>query len=296
MKLSVAHNGLNYYLRHVVYGEEQREIARRVGVNVSNVCRHVQRIEGLREDPEFPEWGEVLDALEAWLIANHDTFPEAGMSHSAVISAFGTSLDELERTFTGSASPASWRGAIVVSASDAPFATVLHLGKPTGFRFARGQVLAAFALGILLPNGGHKLLRTFKVARDARFEVATAGDIDEPGERVRAAGHEARRARTVDEFPVVKINRRNPELIGAADLRTAQEFALLWQMRGAEMAVIYDRLRDVLAPRLLRVLELVCGQRVGVELAEAEMGLPARSGKLLVSVALESARATGVLR
>lgn len=293
MRLIVAQNGLNYYLRHVIYGEEQREIARRAGVNSSSVCRHVQRIEALREADATPEWGEVLDALEAWTLATYAEFPEAGITASCVLDAFGTGIDDLRRTFTDAASPASWRGAIVVSCPDMPMAAVLHLGKPTGYRFPRGQVLAAFALGLVRPNGGRKRLRTFELVRDARFEVEPEGLA--PMDCAPLA-QEGRRAPPIDEFPVVKINRRNPELIGAEDLRTAREFALLWQMRGAEMSAVYDRLRKALAPRLLRILELVCGQCVGVELAEAEMGLPARSGKVLVSVALESVRAAGVLR
>lgn len=294
MKLAISRTGLNFYLRHVVYGEEQREIARQSGVFPSNVCRHVQRIEAVREDEELPEWCAVLDALEAWLIANHDAFPEGGVTEETVLAAFGVAPSDLEAAFWGASSPASWRGALIVSAPDMPMATVLHLGNPTGARVPRNLVLAAFALGVLRATGG-KRLRAFSVVRDVRPEIEAGADDDRDA-RHGAGRDEERRARVIEEFPVVRINRKNPELIGTADLRTAQEFALLWQMRGAEMASVYDRLRAAITPRLLRILELTCGQRVGVEVAESEMGLPARSGKLLLSVALESARFSGVLR
>ncbi|RWR09729.1 DUF6456 domain-containing protein [Paenirhodobacter populi] len=295
MKLAIAPLGLNFYLRHVVYGEEQREIARRSGVAASNVCRHVQRVEGLREDDASPEWREILDALEAHLVAGFEAFPSSGVTVDMLLAALGETPEGMRAAFSEASAPAARAGAVIVSSAGMPYAAVMHHGKPAG-RVPRPAVLAAVAVGFVRPVGTKGRVRTFTVDRAA----VRAGGAEPPSALVDPTGGEAPgvRGRNVapEEPPINRIHRKNPELVGREDLRTAQEFGLLWGMREAEMSSFYDRLRKTLAPRLFRILELVCGERVGLEVAEAEMGLPARSGKVLLSVALETARHSGVLR
>ena len=279
MRLAVAPEVLSVYLAHVCDERPMRELARALHMNPTSIMRRVHRVEALRE---APEWSEVLDALEA---ARSLETPEA-VTPALVLDVLGVTRAELLAAFVSPLAPLADASAVVATAPGLATAIVTMPGQGEPHRLPRRLVLAAVALGWLRlasPEGAR--LRTFApVPAEVEAALRAMPEAERPP-RVPAPA----------ELPAAAVHRRNPELLGRELLAASQSFSLLWELRDGAMAEHYGQLREAMPPRLFRVLERCCGERIGVEALEYDMGLPARSGKVILAAALDVARHSGAL-
>lgn len=286
MSVGALPTSIGYYLDHVSNGIPMRTIAGRTGRAASVVCRGVRRAEDLRE---IPEWDEIIGRLE-----KRQRDRNAGeITATGVMDALGVRRDELLAAFIAPGAPVADPAAEVVTAAKLEFAVVMVGGEAVG-RIPRRVALGAIALGWLRctsPNGAR-----------ARSFVPVRSMVDEtlrpPAARRAAPGPQAApglAGSSAAELAVVRLHRQYPHLVDNRLRDAGQAFADMWAFRDGPTRASYDALRAAVPPRLLTVLEQICGERMGVEVMEKSMGLPARSGKVLIAAALEAASHSGVL-
>ena len=301
-------SAVRLYLTHTEGGLSLREIARAEGVHASTVLRQVRRFENRRDDP-------LVDGALVRLKGDEGAGTEATAADSALEA-------EARRVLPRLAEP----GALLVVAPDMDRAVVLREGEGGTTRLAvlDRQMAEAFALqewiacvqqGRVLryeiTGAGRAALRRL-VGGEPAAESATHRGFDE---------EDARRTRPVTvESPVTALARRRdkegnpflaPDLVAVAerlreDFEAAQAGARVTQDwdrfltgpdRGAGRAAgpgrgaaaARDRVAAALAdlgPGLADMALRCCCYMEGLETAERRLGWSARSGKIVLRIAL----------
>jgi hypothetical protein len=181
----------------------------------------------------------------------------------------------------------------MVLAGDAPRAAITVDGEVKG-SLARPVVLAAIAFGWLEPVGaGGGRVRKFRAGATA-IEAAYQPQMMPP--EVDGADSPARRQYKFGHAPnpIEALLRREQDLMTVEHLRIAHRFQLVYLHRETATAEDYAAIARAVPPRLLRVLDEVCGRGTGFQTLERKMKLPARSAKAIVALALEAVDHAGV--
>jgi lambda repressor-like predicted transcriptional regulator len=305
-------DAVRLYLDHTEDGQSLRSLARRDGLHASTVLRHVRRCEMRRDDPLVdealsclqqtlqPEKAEIMQISE-------QTSAKSPLPNDVVIAA--EALRVLRRL--------AETGAFLAIAPDMDKAAVMR-AFPDG-RVMRMAVLdrgtaQAFALKdwiCVKKSGG---VTTYEITNLGRAEVKAR--LDDRGMAEGRAQFEdwegAKRVRyNLSESPVAVLGRRRdkdgkaylePDLIHAAErLREDYELAQMggaqdWEKIIAEgrppaggtaaTARVAAALID-LGPGLGDVALQVCCALEGVEVTEQRLGWAARSGKVVLRIALQ---------
>lgn len=302
-------SAVRLYLTHTENGRSLRDIAREEGVHASTVLRQVRRFENRRDDP-------LVDGALGRL-------RETPLTDAP--SAEGVDEALLDREARRILPRLAELGALLVVAPDMERAVVLRDGPGGATRLAvlDRQIAEAFALRewILCVQPGRVLRYELDVAGRAALRRLQAGEpASAPPER-RFDDEDARGTRPVTvETPVTALARRrdkggNPfltaELVSAAErlredfeaAQTGAKVALDWDSlltgpqrgtgsglpagRGASAA--RDRVLAALAdlgPGLADMALRCCCFMEGLETAERRLGWSARSGKIVLRIAL----------
>lgn len=282
--LALSADALGVYLAHTCDGRSMREIAAQIRCEPSTVMRRVRRVEDLRDNPE---WNEILDALEvARLKADAPAGPVTG---DDILTALDLTPADLG-AYLGVALPAlGCTGARIVTADAMDTAAVMGADRVLA-KLPRAVALAALAFGWLRIEGnpGAKLRQL--IPAQTLFDWLDPKP-DDPAPMAPAP----RRTIFGRSLPVDRAHNRNPDVVREGERAAAYRFAEIYAMRDAGCAAEFAAIRTRLPHRMVRALELTCGEGGGFEAMERELSLPARSGKAVVSLALETLVHTGVL-
>jgi len=261
MKLTVCGEAVAAYLAHTVAGRTVRGIARAAGVEPSTITRRVRRVEDLRDNPE---WDEILTALEAGFMARD---PMAPITVEAVFMALDVTKEDLRgavrRLLPSVKLPLSF---IATSTGVDKCMSPAPDGPPNIF-IPRRVLLAGLAVGWFRLQAGGEKVRKYEVAPPARavFPAAPAALV------------------TGAPAVVAMAARKHPDLF--TDYR--QRVAVAVQV--AALCGDAAKLEAALPGTINATLAHVCAHDRGLVELEAEMGWPARSGKLALALALDVA-------
>lgn len=285
------------YLDHTAGGQSLREIARRQGVHASTVLRQVRRFESRRDDP-------LIDrAIDRALGRAEDA--SAPVATAAPPDQSGL-MAQARRLLPLLAQP----GAVLAAAADMDRAVVLRDGEGEQERLAvlDRSVAEAFALRDWITCARPGRVARYTLSPEGRAMLRKLGaDVPRPRPAAAREGDEDGRFRPHPESPVSVLARRRdgdgrafltPRQVAAAD-RLHEDFVVAGLGPGdtpdapppsARPAPAFGRLRaalDDLGPGLADVaLRCVCWQE-GVETAEHKLGWSARSGKIVLRIALD---------
>ncbi|MQQ09089.1 hypothetical protein GFB49_11540 [Epibacterium sp. SM1979] len=240
-----------------------RQIAAQDGCQPSTVLRRIRRVEDLRD---IPEWDHILSAVEDHL--GTEQSPDfSKIDRQTVLTALNLTARRVEREFKGAFEALADLDCFLLC-GDFPKAAVIH-GEKTVGSMPRVVLLAALAFGWLtLLAGSTDKMRCYKPTTAA------------PGCTQMLA--------QIPQFSALEVlHKRNPELVTIEHLSTGKSFQVAYLMRGATTGETYRKTTAHIPPRLLCILEEVCGKGAGFEAVERKMNLPARSAKVLAVAALE---------
>ena len=283
--LAVSPNILAAYFLNILDGKSMREIGRLQDCQASTVLRRIRKCEDLRE---HPEWDALLSALE-------DHQEDTGQSLSAhltretILAALKLKAADIAKEFPPQLQLLQQADSLLL-VGDMPGAAVTVAGEVRG-KMRRSVALAGLAFGWLVPVGAISgKVRQFKPTPSAiectgRDFVSTS-----PKRSKRSSSAQAWRSSSLDI-----LYRQNSGLITADHMRIARDFQMIYLGRQDVTGDVYSVVRQRLAPRLLTALEEVCGKSTGFEALETMLKLPARSGKAVVALALETLDHTGAL-
>lgn len=304
------------YLAHTEAGRSIRSIAREVRCHASTILRQVRRLEGLREDPlidaALSDLGRALrDGTD---ISAKESTPMTEDSDDDAL--FEDCADVLARL----AEP----GTVLAVGRDLAMAAVVSLdGRPsqTMQSVARDKVQAMALKGWIAQAGASdRLVRyTITAAGQAmlRRALPAAGGFREAAHDFAAAG--GLQARSPGESPLQLLARRKDKsgrpflgrdlVVAAERLREDFEIAQLggrigtdWSRllegrvdggaphspgRASEARLRFEAAMDDLGPGLSDVVLRCCCHEEGMESAERRMGWSARSGKIVLRIALQ---------
>ena len=288
------------YLDHVETGRPIRAIAREAGAHASTVLRSIRRFESRRDDPLVDE------ALEA-LAPSRRVEPDAGRSAPAVV-LDRARVEGEARTILPLLLP---QGAVLAVAEDLDRAVVVREGvdgRPDRHGVVERAMARAFALKGWIGCEG-------PVGRVARYGLTTAGrsalralcgeEVYGMAEAPAAfAARDAVEVRAGGDSPLTMLNRRrdrdgrpflDPAQIAAGE-RLLEDFeaaglprhdlgeALAAARRaGGAIGAAIDDLGEGLAEIAVRT----CCFGEGLEQSEKRMGWAARSGKVVLRIALQ---------
>ena len=311
-------DAVRLYLDHTEDGQSLRSLARRDGLHASTVLRHVRRCEMRRDDPLVdealsclqqsvqPEKADIMQASEQIPVPNPVKSP---LPNDVVIAA--EALRVLRRLAES--------GAFLAIAPDMEKAAVMRAfpdGRVMRMAVVDRSTAQAFALKdwICIQKSGR--VTTYEITAAGRAEVK--GRL---GDRGMAEGRTpfddqdwkgAKRVRyNLSESPVAILGRRRdkdgnaylePHLIHAAErlredyelaqMALAQDWEKILADGGAPLggnpatARVAAALID-LGPGLGNVALRVCCHLEGVEVTEQRLGWAARSGKVVLRIALQ---------
>lgn len=269
---------LSAYLQNVVCGRSMREIAASLDCEPSTVLRRIRRCEELRD---HPEWETVLEALEGY----RENWPEKfliGRKH--ILAALGLTAGEVSAAFAPHLPLLHMPGTTIL-VGDFPTAAIMHRDEVKA-KVDRNLSLAALAFGwIAVKDTGTGKVRKFEPTPGVR-DILTP-EIDHPGPEPKPGGR--RKRYCPEDSPIVTLMRRKDQQLVTADhLRAAQAFEAIYNTRTGFNAETYKAICKALPPRLVTVLDEVCGKHTGLETLESHMKLPARSGKAVLAMALDA--------
>ena len=304
------------YLSHTEEGMSIRALARAVGLNASTVLRQVRRFELRRDDPLM---GEALSLLSHGIPPRSDPDRKDAPTMTAPIRApaarltdEATLMREGRRILRRLAEP----GAVMAIAADMEKAVVMREfpdGRSARTGIVERDVAQAFALKDWIQCRKAGRVSTYRITQAGRMALKRMIDEEDrrrqsqemPGmaeaqgafagqhriwgeRRVMDDGGQRRIRCNLAESPVAVLGRRRDKdgkpfletpLVEAAE-RLREDFELA-QM-GPRVALA---LRD-LGPGLGDVALRVCCFLEGIEAAERRMGWAARSGKIVLRIAL----------
>lgn len=321
--------GVSLYLRHTASGLSLRALAREQGCHASTVLRQVRRLENRRDDPLVDKALARLDKVLRHGAVHHSkgdmTMPDTAHHHAHIVAldmqaALAVDMQALAHLHH-LASP----GAVLVVAPDMPKAVIMRedsTGQTQRLAILDRALAEAMALRdwIICQKPGRVACYVLTQAGQGalRAHQATLGDDTDAGH-----GRRARYGQT--ESPVNVLARRRdkeghpfllPAMVVAAErlredfvtakldglvLAPVEEFLLQIEGRkliGPNLAPpgtasarrrVLDGLRD-LGPGLGDVALRCCCFNEGVEAAEIALGWSARSGKIVLRIALNRLR------
>jgi len=317
-------SAVRLYLTHTEDGCSLREIARAEGVHASTVMRQVRRFENRRDDPLVDgALGQLKQPAASDRPIESDAMPQDQAPDSPLQAINETRLDAEARRILPRLAEA---GAVMAVAADMDKAVVMRDGPEGAVRLAvlDRAVAEAFALrdwiGCLhtgrvgryqITQSGRSALRKLGAGQGARSDAMPPRDEED-----------TRGTRPVTtESPVTALARRRdrdgnpfltPDLVAAAE-RLREDFEIA-QM-GPQVAQDWNRflvgpvqggpggggeggmasraardrvsaaLRD-LGPGLADMALRCCCHMEGLETAERKLGWSARSGKIVLRIAL----------
>ncbi len=303
---------VRHYLLHTVYGQSIRALARRADCHASTIMRQVRKVEQRREDPLMDEALRVL--------ASDGSGGAAAVSNLEQLQALRRLA---EPTALLAVAPDMGRGVIVRDGAEAG----QDLAEPLDLRVARALVVRDFldpgspkgrVVRYRISGTGRAALRDL-IARsenraremaEAPTPFAHARSMDEAtplrSTRLAAADSPVRAlARRKDKFGEPFLT---PAMVHAAErLREDFEVAHIgqrvsqdWQAmmtgprsgrggQGSRMDVKarLERAFEALGPGLAEVVYRTCCLLDGLEQTEQSMGWSARSGKIVLRIALD---------
>lgn len=283
--LAVSPNILAAYFLNILDGKSMREIGRLQDCQASTVLRRIRKCEDLRE---HPEWDALFTALEDHQEDTRQSL-SAHQSRETILAALKLNADHLAKEFAPQLQLLQQADSLLL-VGDMPSAAVTVSGAVQG-KMRRSVALAGLAFGWLVPVGAITgKVRQFKPTPGAiectgRDFTATSSPRSK-----RSSSAQAWRSSSLEV-----LHRQNPGLITADHMRIARHFQMFYLGRQDVMADVYSLVRQRLEPRLLTALEEVCGKSTGLEALETMLKLPARSGKAVVALALETLDHTGAL-
>ncbi len=282
---------LQAYFENVLFGKTMRAIAKIQGCNPSTALIRIRKVEDARD---IPELDDLIARIEAY-VSGQPIPPRGPMLRETVLAALGVDVRDLAQSIT-KVIPVLSRSDAVVLSGDAPRAAIFSQGK-AGESLSREEFLAAVALGWLDITGPtDRRVRRFKLTLQA--EEATVLLNSNAVELIKTAPKErpARRMRMHCVGPLEACVRRSGQaLITAQHIKTKEHFQALYLGRNSVDPGAYEAIRKALPPRMMIVLEEVCGKNTGFEAVEKGMEIPARSAKVLVAAALEALEHAGLL-
>ena len=283
--LAVSPNILAAYFLNILDGKSMREIGRLQNCQASTVLRRIRKCEDLRE---HPEWDALLSALEDH---QEDTGRplSAQLSRETILAALKLNAADLAKEFLPQLQLLQQADSLLL-VGDMPSAAVTVAGAVRG-KIGRAVALAGLAFGWLVPVGAITgKVRQFKPTPSA-IECTGRDFVSTSSKRTkRSSSAQAWRSSSLDI-----LHRQNPGLITANHMRIARDFQMIYLGSQDVTADVYSVVRQRLAPRLLTALEEVCGKSTGLEALETMLKIPARSGKAVVALALETLDHTGAL-
>ena len=277
------------YLANVVDGKSMSEIARIEGVPTSTVSRRIACVESWRE---VPEWDEIITRMET-ARGRMQTPAPLRPDGEGVARACGTTLAEAAadlRKVLGRIAA----GAVMATTANADMAAVLDLasGEKCGTG-RRASVLVGLAVGWLkIAKSGRVTKIGLGPAYREAFGVpapATSARIPSPTPMRAAAPLPRWASGSAFEAWLRKAG------MSETDIRMAWQVVELFDLHRASPQPAVASILRRLPPSLFRLLSAVLGSSVSIEAVEAEMGLPARSAKALLRVALEAIDHSGGL-
>lgn len=283
--LAVSPNVLAAYFLNILDGKSMREIGKLQDCQASTVLRRIRKCEDLRE---HQEWDALFTALEDHQ-ENTRQSVSAQLSRETVLAALKLDAANLAKEFAPQILLLQQADSLLL-VGEMPSAAVMVAGEVRG-KMRRSVALAGLAFGWLVPVGAISgKVRQFKPTPSAiectgRDFVSTS-----PRRSKRSSSAQAWRS-----SPLEMLHRLNHGLITADHLRIARDFQMIYLGRQDVTADVYSVVRQSLAPRLLNALEEVCGKSTGFEAMEEALKIPARSGKAVVALALETLDHTGAL-
>ncbi|PYG32399.1 DUF6456 domain-containing protein [Pelagimonas varians] len=283
---------LQAYFENVLFGQSMRAIGTAQGCAPSNVLRsRIRVVENARDVPEFDD---LIQRLETFILSQPMP-PRGPVSRELVLRALGLDARKFSVTIAKVIPVLSKSDAIVLS-GDAPRAAILAKNV-AGESLSREEFLAAVAFGWLEVAGPtDRRIRRFKLTLRAEEATVSLDSVkgllanEKPQERP------ARKMGWSHSCPLEACSRRSGQtLITDKHVKTKGRFQSIYLTRNAVDPGAYAAISDALPPRLMTVLEEVCGKNTGFEVVEKGMGIPARSAKVLVAAALETLDHAGLL-
>lgn len=307
-------DAVRLYLDHTEDGQSLRALARRDGLHASTVLRHVRRCELRRDDPLVDEALSRLqqsvqpEKADIMQVSEHSPV-KSPLPNDAVIAA--EALRVLRRL--------AETGAFLAIAPDMDKAAVMRAfpdGRVMRMAVVDRSTAQAFALKDWIGVKKSGRVTTYEITAAGRAEVkARLGDRGMAEGRVPFEDQNwegAKRVRyNLCESPVAVLGRRRdkdgktylePDLIHAAE-RLREDFELAQMGAAQDWEKIIAEGRHVtagnaatarvaaalidLGPGLGDVALQVCCHLEGVEVTEQRLGWAARSGKVVLRIALQ---------
>ncbi|MCB1387554.1 MAG: helix-turn-helix domain-containing protein [Rhodobacteraceae bacterium] len=307
-------SAVRLYLNHTEGGLSLREIARAEGVHASTVLRQVRRFENRRDDP-------LVDGALGRLKQNEEVLTADSAAESALHAEARRVLPRLAEPGALLAVAPDMDRAVVLREGGAGNARLAVLDRLVAEAFALQEWIACVQTGRVLryeiTAAGRTALRRLTGQDDATAVAAARGRDEDEARRTRPV--------TV-ESPVTALARRRdkdgkpfltPDLVAAAErLREDFEAAQAGTQASARTAQDWDRLLtgpsratgggrgpstgygasgardrvraalDDLGPGLADMALRCCCYMEGLETAERRLGWSARSGKIVLRIAL----------
>jgi len=303
------------YLAHTVYGVPLRVLARTHGVHPSTILRQVRRVEGQRDNP-------LIDQALEWLTQVNASGPAMKRGHTMPQAQTNVSFPPLPENLDADARRVlrrlRERGAVLAVAAGFDTAVIVR-DTDEGITERLGSANRSLVMSLALEGW---IATDHPDLRIVRYSLTAAGRTklselmrdfadDDDDDTPPAADQPTRKA--IAESPLMLLGRRKerdgnpflgPEHMTAGErLREDFEIASLshvvpavWQgfMAVPDAKTATDKAAHrvsealhTLGPGLADVAYRTCCQLQGLEKSEAAMGWSARSGKVVLRIALQ---------
>lgn len=276
--LAVSPNILAAYFLNILDGKSMREIGRLQDCQASTVLRRIRKCEDLRE---HPEWNTLFTALEDH---QEDTGRSisAHLSRETILAALKLNAADIAKEFPPQLQLLQQAESLLL-VGGMPSAAVTVSGAVRG-KMRRSVALTGLAFGWLVPVGAITgKVRQFKPTPSA-IECTGRDFVSTSAQRSkRSSSTQAWRSSSLEV-----LHRQNPGLVTANHMRIARDSKMIYLGQHDVTRDVYSVVRQRLAPRLLTALEEVCGKSTGLETLETLLKIPARYGKAVVALALET--------
>ncbi|MEP1612678.1 MAG: DUF6456 domain-containing protein [Roseobacter sp.] len=198
-----------------------------------------------------------------------------------IAAALGVTLDEVHNGFAKISKQLVLGG--FVAAGDMGNAVVIYSNrKPEPIK--RNIVLAGLSFGWISPLGSQSG-QVRKFAGSETLMQCTAKPKSFESAQVKS--REKYRPAQIKSPIETLFRRKDQNFITPEHLTAANDFREIYAFRESVTAEDYKRISSILPVRVLQILIEICGDLKGFETVEKEMGLPARSAKVMISFALD---------
>lgn len=272
MELAIPTEVLTDYLNNVVHSQGFRAIARGNQGHASTVLRRARRCEDLRD---HPEWDALFDAIESYWAATSPR-PKT-LTPDGVLVALGLKKSGLIGSLKVRRNALTLKGGAIATSDAFPVAVIVDRDQRLVSKLDRKNLLAALAFGWVKPINEGQKVRLFSIT-----DQIPLGKCQVHGEWKR-----------YQVEPVIDaLARLHNSPIDPPRLKAARDFQLL-AAQGSESAR-YLAFKNAVPESLFRALECLVTDNMGITAFEAQEGYPARSGKVVLALALDSAIHAGI--